>query len=143
MDRSIDKESLYKTLVPLVLSSEQRVSKVWGSEYWVVNTENYCLKVLIVQPGYQCSLHRHSVKDETFIVLFGEVNLEQRDVRGFPSSEILRVGDQRHIAPRTLHRFGSVDGAVLMEVSTHHEDADSYRITESGPICQSETSQKS
>lgn len=135
---------MYYSRLPVVLwpvvENAPKVKKAWGFEWWIVNTENYCFKVLEILPGFQCSMHRHSVKDETFIVQNGEVILEQRDIRGFPLSEVLHPGDQRHIATGTLHRFGSIDGAVIFEISTHHDDSDSYRITESGPICQSEKS---
>ena len=112
-----------------------RVDKVWGTEDWIVNNELYCFKVLTISPGFQCSLHKHKVKDETFVVFSGEVIFEQE-----ACSEILRPGYTRRIAPGTLHRFGSVDGAVIFEISTHHEDSDSYRVTESGPICTQEKS---
>lgn len=115
-------------------SGAKAVKKVWGSEYWIVNSENYCLKLLEIHPGFQCSLHKHLIKDETFIVLDGVVKLEQADVRGTIFEETLRSGDQRRIAPKTPHRFGSMNGAMILEISTHHEDTDVVRIAESGPI---------
>lgn len=109
--------------------------KVWGSEHWIVNSDKYCLKVLTVVPGYQCSLHYHKNKDETFIVQQGQVLLEQRDIRGYPYEELLSAGEQRHIAPKTPHRFQAKDAvAVIIEISTHHDDADVVRIEDSKKI---------
>lgn len=118
------------------------VKKVWGYEEIRANEPEYCGKVLVIKPGYRCSLHYHKIKKETFSVLDGSVLLEQRDIRGVPFEEVLYPGDSRTIWPGTQHRFQSATNspASLLEFSTHHEDSDSYRITESGPICPSEKS---
>lgn len=111
------------------------VPKLWGTEHWIVNSDKYCFKVLTVNPGYQCSLHYHKKKDETYIVYDGEILLEQRDVRGYPYEEVLSTGQQRHIEPKTPHRFHAMGGmAVVLEISTHHDDADVVRIEESKKI---------
>ena len=109
------------------------VEKVWGTERWIVN-DVYCAKFLEIAPGFQCSLHYHRKKLETFHILEGVVRLEQRDVRGIPFDETLYSGDTRTIQPKTAHRFSSVDGAKILEISSHHEDADTVRLDESGPI---------
>jgi mannose-6-phosphate isomerase-like protein (cupin superfamily) len=109
------------------------VEKVWGTERWIENGA-YCIKYLDVLPGYRCSLHFHPVKKETFIVQSGIVRLEQRDVRGHDIDEMLIEGDYRTIEPKTPHRFSSHTGATILEVSTHHDDLDVIRLTESGKI---------
>ncbi len=111
------------------------VPKVWGTEHWVVNTDKYCFKLLTINPGFQCSLHYHKKKDETFIVYEGEILLEQRDSRGFPYEELLEAGMQRHIEPKTPHRFQARNTvAIVFEISTYHDDADVVRIEESKKI---------
>ncbi len=110
------------------------VQKVWGTEIWLVNEPEYCAKHLIITPGYQCSLHLHPVKKETFVVESGIVKLEQRDVRGVPIVEFLVADDSRTIMPKTPHRFSSEYGAVILEVSTHHEDSDVIRLEDSRKI---------
>lgn len=107
------------------------VEKVWGREVWLTNTPLYCLKQLHVNPGYRCSLHYHEAKDETFVVGSGAGFLQLRD-----DLYRLREGDVVHVPPRTPHRFfaeGS-DPLVLLEVSTHHDDADVVRLRESEPL---------
>jgi len=111
-----------------------KVEKVWGYEFWITNELEYCAKILQLTAGFQCSLHYHPKKKETFHVLNGQVKLEQRDIRGIPFEEILMPGDTRTIYPKTPHRFSSVDGAKILEISTHHEDSDVVRFTDSGPI---------
>ena len=103
------------------------VKKVWGSEEWLANTDAYCGKILTLNPGFSCSYHYHKKKDETFYVLVGRVYilLEKKDI-------ILNMGDSQRILPGERHKFASLDGvSKLIEISTHHEDSDSYRIKES------------
>jgi mannose-6-phosphate isomerase-like protein (cupin superfamily) len=108
------------------------VKKAWGIENVLVNEPEYCCKELRIFPKKQCSLHYHKEKKETFIVQSGLVRLEQRDVRGIAIDELLEPHEQRTIEPKTPHRFSSEYGAVILEVSTHHEDSDVIRIEPSG-----------
>jgi mannose-6-phosphate isomerase-like protein (cupin superfamily) len=110
------------------------VKKAWGSEKWLVNEPEYCAKILCINPGFRCSLHYHKIKKETFIVQSGVVRLEQRGVRGEEIDETLIEGDTRTIMPKTPHRFSSFNGATILEISTHHDDADVVRLTDSGKI---------
>lgn len=110
------------------------VEKVWGGEFVLVNEPEYCAKELVIAANRRCSLHRHHTKKETFIVKSGVIWLEQSDVRGNLINEWLKPGDQRTIEPGTLHRFSSVSGGVILEVSTHHDDADVVRLEPSGPL---------
>ena len=108
------------------------VRKVWGIESWYVNNELYCGKMLWVYPRYQCSLHRHLVKDETFYIHEGgPITLEiGEEIR------VLALGDSVRIPPGTWHRFANHEygHALIMEVSTHHDDADVERKEESRKI---------
>lgn len=112
------------------------VNKVWGKEIWFTNEPEYCSKLLVLYPGYQCSLHFHKVKKETFIVLRGEVLLESPKFY----FKKLYSGYKYIILPNVPHRFSSETGAWILETSTHHEDSDSYRIEPSRKI---ETTDKS
>lgn len=99
------------------------VPKVWGYEKWLENNEKYCCKLLSLNKGYQCSLHYHKDKDETFLVTSGHVRLELGD-------EVmhLRPGSFVRVPPGTHHRFAGIEDSVIIEVSTHHKEEDSYRI---------------
>jgi len=113
----------------------KRVEKLWGYEEWLVNSELYCAKRLVIYPGRESSIHYHKVKQETFCVVSGIVRLQQweKNLDDFPSDETLIKDDQRTIMPKTPHRFSAVgyNNAVILEVSTHHDDADVVRIAES------------
>ena len=103
--------------------------KVWGHEELIVSTEHYAAKYLVIRAGYQSSLHYHKKKIETFTVLVGEVTLEYGD-----KVKHLLPGDHWHIQRGHLHRFKSVTGATILEVSTKHDDEDVFRQEPSGEM---------
>lgn len=106
------------------------VKKVWGSEEWLANTDKYCGKILTLNPGFICSYHHHKVKDETFYVLEGLVYLRMDG-----KENVLKQGQSQRVMPGQIHEFASLNGASrIIEISTHHEDSDSFRETESREI---------
>lgn len=99
----------------------------WGYEIRLVNTPDYCLKkfVLFGHPKGKPAkrLHYHKDKTETFVIECGKVLLTvgDRDITMNP-------GDSFTIKPGIQHTFFSLTKLSLMlEVSTHHEDSDTYR----------------
>jgi mannose-6-phosphate isomerase-like protein (cupin superfamily) len=110
----------------------KKVNKKWGHEEWLVNNELYCCKKLYVKKGYQCSLHHHKNKDETFYILKGKVVLDiervpNRKGKGIRKDIILKKNDKERILPYQYHRFIGLKNSIILEVSTHHDDNDSYR----------------
>jgi len=116
----------------------KEVKKLWGREEWLVNTDLYCSKFLYLNKGYQCSLHFHKFKDETFYILEGEIllelaknkmlNLEDADIEVYR----LKKGQQINICTFQPHRFRAITNtAKILEVSTTHSDEDSYRLEKS------------
>ena len=108
------------------------VKKTWGSELWFANTEHYCGKLLIVEPDKWSSekrFHYHEIKDETFFIIEGILQLDIADEEGGYQSINLYTNDSHRVMPGVKHRFtsGSTIPCVFIEASTHHEDADSYR----------------
>jgi mannose-6-phosphate isomerase-like protein (cupin superfamily) len=107
--------------------------KVWGSETWLENNDKYCCKILSINKGYYCSLHYHKIKDEMFIVQYGEILLKL----GTPiSGQIInmRKGDYVRIIPYQVHQFTAIEDSAILEVSTHHDEDDSYRLEPSGKV---------
>ena len=140
-----------------------KIKKVWGSEDWLVLNEKYCAKFLNLNHKYQCSVHYHARKDETFYVLAGEVELYvvellpyyqiypltnddittyykeiQKRKKEILTSMVkvrLTTGQQYRLKPFTAHRFTSItSGSKILEISTTHYEEDSYRLTESGKV---------
>ncbi len=106
--------------------------KVWGGEYWVVNRD-YCGKKLALNKGFRCSMHYHKKKDETFYVIKGKVLMELGLKKW-----VLNIGDAVHIPVGAKHRFTGIEDAEIIEFSTHHEEEDSYRVTQSEKVSEEE-----
>ena len=105
------------------MSKVKKVPKVWGEEIWMANTDLYCGKKLILKKGKKCSLHYHKIKDETFYIDEGKVLMQIND-----ETKIMVPGEAILIKPHTKHRFTGLKDSIIIEISTHHEDSDSYRI---------------
>ena len=99
------------------------VPKVWGEEIWMVNTKEYCGKKLILRKGMRCSLHYHKKKDETFYIQSGKVLMEYGD-----SERVMFSDESIRIKPEVRHRFSGLEDSLIIELSTHHNEADSYRV---------------
>lgn len=78
----------------------------------VINRD-YCKKVLVQLPGQLHPLHYHKRKEETFLVLWGALDVE---VDG--RHKVLRPGDTLLVLPGVWHRFWSSEGCVFEEIST-------------------------
>lgn len=104
-----------------------RVPKLWGEEIWHHNDPDYCMKTLLLRRGYQCSLHYHPIKAETFLVVGGVVRFEL-------DGEVFRLGDGQSIdiPAGHPHRFQSLTStATVIEASTTHSDSDVVRLEDS------------
>ena len=117
-----------------------RVMKRWGYELWIENNQLYCGKHLHVVPQKWCSVHYHKNKKETFYIIKGELKLQYStilDIEYWNTESIdmivLKEGDSITLEPMVAHRFTSNLSVPcdFIEISTHHDDNDSYRIIES------------
>lgn len=116
----------------------KRVDKLWGYEEWLVNNELYCAKYLHITKGAQCSLHMHVIKDETFYLISGSVEIEVDSGRGLISYSLPTPLKFIRIKPKEYHRFKALENSILLEVSTHHDDRDSIRKELSKPAISEE-----
>ena len=90
----------------------------------VVNRD-YCKKLLFLLPGQTHPPMYHKVKDETFFILWGSINLT---LDGVDSK--LQVGDTADINPGVVHGMTSEQGAIIEEVSSTHSGNDSFYVDE-------------
>lgn len=114
------------------------ITKKWGEEEILYN-EEYCIKIMKLLPGQKVSLHFHSDKTETFILISGALTLELIDKYGFKSTNNLtKQFDSITLKPNVPHTFYCTDDnqefeTIFLEVSSYDDPEDSYRISESGP----------
>jgi len=91
--------------------------KIWGKEFWISNTPEYCGKVLVLNRQYRCSRHYHKLKKETFFVISGEVLMEYDS----GDLKVLRPGMSMTILPYQRHRFtGLAPVSEIIEFSSQH-----------------------
>ena len=112
-------------------SSIKFVPKGWGFEKWIVNNEQYCGKLLYFAQGRKCSWHYHKLKDETFYIQSGCIELlysTDYDIE-LANIVLLKKGDNFHIYPGLRHQMIALEDTELFEFSTQHFDSDSPRIT--------------
>lgn len=88
----------------------------------IINCINraYCKKLIIQLPRQKHPYHYHKRKEETFQLLYGdmEVEIEGKRTR-------LALGDTVLVKPGEWHKFHSLDGVIFEEVSTTHFNEDS------------------
>lgn len=102
---------------------QEVVEKKWGKEEWITNNDLYCAKYLHIKKGWRFSLQYHKKKDETFYVLKGLLFMEHND-----KQKIIKTGDSERIYPLDKHRLSALKDSIILEISTKHDDSDTYRI---------------
>lgn len=123
------KEFIKKTGVVYPGNAQLEISHHYGIDKFyktgitmltVVN-RGYCKKLIVVLPGQEHPEQYHNVKEETFMILYGKLNVqvgaEYRD---------MEVGDVVTIPAGKLHSFKSDEGCVIEELSTTHNALDSF-----------------
>jgi len=101
-----------------------RFNEVGLTMLTVVN-RGYCKKILVSLPGQKHPEQFHKLKEETFHVLYGEVELTLDG-----KTRICRSGDVVNVEPGVRHAFVSPTGAVLEEISSTHFKDDSFYTDE-------------
>ena len=106
------------------------VPKGWGYEKWIVNTEEYCGKLLHFIKGKKCSWHYHKLKDETFYLQEGKLLLRysEKDDIEKATQLVLERGDKFHVYRGLRHQMLALEDTDMFEFSTQHFDEDSYRV---------------
>jgi sialic acid synthase SpsE/mannose-6-phosphate isomerase-like protein (cupin superfamily) len=85
-----------------------------------INRE-YCKKILVVLPGQKHPVHKHIKKEESFQVLYGDIEMNlDGEIRNLTAGDIVTV--ERGMS----HSFSSVNGGIFEEVSSTHYVDDSF-----------------
>lgn len=90
----------------------------------ILKCEEYTKKYIIMLPNQHHPCHYHKLKDETFYILHGslQIKLNNKYIKTLHESDILRL-------PRfTSHEFWTETGVIFEEISTKHYNDDSYYL---------------
>lgn len=108
------------------------VIKGWGKEIWFWNVDKYCYKHLCFNKNKKCSFHYHVKKDEIFHVLKGKLTIKYSFGDDINQAEtlVLKENEVFHVPCGLRHMMiaDQEEDVILIEVSTTHEESDSYRI---------------
>ena len=121
---------LNESSIKLPLGVKMELSHHYGREYifnngcfiaTIFNNDEYSKKIIVLLPNQSHPEHYHKKKDETFIIMKGElrVNLSSH-------LKILKEGDILRIPRLTKHSFETNNGCIFEEISTTHFDDDSF-----------------
>ena len=127
------KELLQQANVTIPGGVELEISHHYGidrfEEYGLVMltvvNRDYCKKLLVSLPGQFHPEQYHNQKEETFYVLYGDLEL-QLDGK----VQNLGPGDVVTVMPGVRHAFRSTAGAVVEEISSTHFKNDSFYTDE-------------
>ena len=124
-------EIIQKAHLVLPLQSTMEIYHHYGIERFneigavfinVVNKE-YCKSYAVIQPGQEYPSHYHKIKQETFYVLYGELEVIREENR-----YLLKPGEILDVERGEEHSFRSTTGAVFEEISTTYVRNDSIYI---------------
>ena len=126
------------------LSKLPWVPKNWGGELIVTNNPLYCGKILKFIKGYRLSLHHHLIKQETWFLQSGCLDVYYHDDHEFVERFVkergiknvhmclnkinMRPGDVLEIPQKRIHQAIALEESELIEFSTQHFESDSYRL---------------
>ncbi|HEU5079590.1 MAG TPA: N-acetylneuraminate synthase family protein [Opitutaceae bacterium] len=93
----------------------------FGSTTITVISREYCKRVILMLPGQTHPEQWHKLKDESYHLLFGEIELTlDGETRRCVKNEVVFI-------PRgTKHKFSTSTGAVIEEISSAYDMSDSY-----------------
>lgn len=100
----------------------QTLSREWGDEIFVAETDKYLGKVLQMRAGTKGGLQYHTEKDETFYLVSGRAIVRSDDGFGQLMSIMMLPGESYHIPPGAPHQVEAIEDCVFFEASTPHYD---------------------
>lgn len=119
----------------LELSHHLGMEKFRKTGALIVNLINreYCKKLIALLPGQKHPQHAHRLKEETFQVLWGDLQVTLNGRK-----QNLEAGDMLLVQRGDEHSFESTNGVIFEEISTTHHKGDSNyedpRIQQLDPI---------
>ena len=105
------------------------VEKGWGHEVIFVNNDSYCGKILHFNKGAKFSMHFHLIKKESWYIYTGKFIFKYINTTNATIiTQELSKGDVITNEIGQPHQIICEEEGDIFEVSTHHEDSDSYRV---------------
>ena len=114
---------------PLFLQEPEIVKKGWGHEIQIINSDNYCSKILHFNKGGISSSHYHLNKSETWFLNNGSIKIIGINPDTAEEYElIVSEGYMVDIPRGIIHQIEAITDADIFEVSTPDNPEDNYRV---------------
>ena len=131
-DLFIDDKTQHPDSLPVMKTRKTTpiiVPKGWGHEVVFVNNALYCGKILHFNKDARFSMHYHLKKQETWYVAKGRFQFNYIDTRSATIlTTTLEIGDTITNEVGEPHQIICLEEGDIFEVSSHHENSDSYRV---------------
>lgn len=98
----------------------EEIEKVGCCLINIIN-RSYCKKLIIMTEGQLHPTQHHEIKEETFRVLHGEIELVLNGTK-----QILRRGQEALVRKGTKHSFKAIKDCIIEELSTTSINTDSF-----------------
>lgn len=94
------------------------VGKVWGQTSLLLKTPFIEIHHIVIKPNCRCSLHLHTVKNNSFYVISGRLIIEiHKNDYTLVDYTFLNKGYLTNVKPGEFHRFITDDeGAEVLEI---------------------------
>lgn len=94
------------------------VGKIWGQTALLLKTPFVEIHYIIIKPNCRCSLHLHTVKNNSFYICEGSLTIEvHKNSYALVDCTRLTKGQFTNVSPGEYHRFVSgPDGAEVLEI---------------------------
>ena len=133
------KGMLFETGVVIGDDHQIELSHHYGIEHFrsvgaviisLINRE-YCKKLIILLQGQRHPPHTHTRKEETFRVLWGDLEVTRKEDEDDEAERVsLKAGDMLLVGRNVQHSFRTSKGVVFEEISTtHYRDDSLYEDT--------------
>jgi sialic acid synthase SpsE/mannose-6-phosphate isomerase-like protein (cupin superfamily) len=93
----------------------------WGGILLKIVNREYCKMLLVLFPGQKYPMHNHQKKEETLLLLHGDLSIELQG-----KEHKINSGDAITVERGENHCFSTINGAIIEEISTTYFKGDSY-----------------
>jgi sialic acid synthase SpsE/quercetin dioxygenase-like cupin family protein len=98
----------------------ERFEQIGATIINLVNRE-YCKKLIVMLPGQSHPEHHHKLKEETFLVVHGDIAIDLEGV-----NKECGPGDLLVVERGMRHSFRTRQGVIMEEISSTHRKGDSF-----------------
>ena len=97
--------------------SHGKQGKVWGQTIELLNTPLIEVHHILINEGFQCSMHKHEFKWNMFYVISGTLAIEvQKNDYDLLDVTPLNAGEWCSVKPNEFHRFRSITDVEALEI---------------------------